>query len=114
MHVCGHVCGCISVCVRGGRVAGCLPVFSLARLHTAAWQLRAGQLNSLDGEKRAREREGKRRRRRGGKKRGGGTLRARPALGTHAHIHTHRNGTFTSPQGAIGVCRLGSCLISSA
>lgn len=42
-------------CVRGGRVAGCLPVFSLARLHTAAWQQRAGQLNSLDGEKRERE-----------------------------------------------------------
>lgn len=43
------MCGCV------GRVAGCLPVFSLAGLHTTAWQQRAGQLNSLDGEKRARE-----------------------------------------------------------
>lgn len=47
-----HVLG-VCVCVR--RVAGCLPVFSLASLHTAAWQRRAGRLNSLDGEKRARE-----------------------------------------------------------
>lgn len=79
---------CVCACV--GRVAGCLPVFSLARLHTAAWQQRAGQLNSLDGEKRAREgREGKgrRRQRRGGKKRGGGTLRARHAW-EHTHTHT--------------------------
>lgn len=53
-----HVCVCVSV----GRVAGCLPVFSLAGLHTAAWQQRAGQLNSLNGERRVREREGKRRR----------------------------------------------------
>ncbi len=53
MYFCACVCVCVSVCV--GRVAGCLPVFSLARLHTAAWQQRAGQLNSLDGEKRARE-----------------------------------------------------------
>ena len=60
-----RVCVCVNMyvdvsrvaCV--GRVAGCLPVFSLAELHTAAWQRRAGQLNSLDREKRAREgREG--------------------------------------------------------
>lgn len=42
-----------------GRVAGRLPVFSLARLHTAAWQQSAGQLNSLDGEKRAGEGRGR-------------------------------------------------------
>jgi len=47
---------CVHVCV--GRVAGYLPVFSLARLHTAAWQQRAGQLNSLDEEKRAKEGRG--------------------------------------------------------
>lgn len=29
-------------------------MFSLAGLHTAAWQQKAGQLNSLDGEKRVR------------------------------------------------------------
>lgn len=51
MCMCMHVFVCVCV----GRVAGCLPVFSLAGLHTAAWQQRAGQLNSLDGEKRARE-----------------------------------------------------------
>lgn len=65
------------MCVCVGRAAGCLPVFSLAELHTAAWQRRAGQLNSLDGEKRARERSEEEEER--GKKRGGGTLRARRA-----------------------------------
>lgn len=49
----------VRLCVCVGRVAGCLPVFSLAKLHTAAWQQRAGQLNSLDGEKRVREGRGK-------------------------------------------------------
>lgn len=49
------MCMPVHVCARVGQVAGCLPVFSLARLHTAAWQQRAGQLNSLDGEKRVRE-----------------------------------------------------------
>lgn len=65
--VCERVCAdmyvdvffCVRLCVCVGRVAGCLPVFSLAKLHTAAWQQRAGQLNSLDGEKRAREGRGK-------------------------------------------------------
>lgn len=54
-----HLCICcifLYVCVCVWRVAGCLPVFSLAGLHTAAWQQKAGQLNSLDGEKRARGR----------------------------------------------------------
>lgn len=71
----------LRVCV--GRVAGCLPVFSLAELHTAAWQQKAGQLNSLDGEKRARdgrkEEEEVRR-----KRRGGGTLRG--------HMHAPPSG----------------------
>lgn len=53
--ICVCVCECVEVCMCVWRVAGCLPVFSLAGLHTAAWQRRAGQLNSLDGEKRARE-----------------------------------------------------------
>lgn len=71
VRTCMWMCACVCVC--GGRVAGCLLVFSLAGLHTAAWQRRAGQLNSLDGEKRARQgREEEER----GKKRGGGALRA--------------------------------------
>lgn len=74
-----YVLQCVCVCV--GRVAGCLPVFSLAELHTAAWQQRAGQLNSLDSEKSARG-KGKRRRRKG-KKRGGGDIKEQTYLGTH-------------------------------
>lgn len=88
-----RVYGCVHACV--GRVAGCLLVFSLAEFHTAAWQQRAGQLNSLDGEKRARQRREEEER---GKKRGGGTLRAwRARAHTPAHQHTLR--LFACPPG---------------
>lgn len=56
MYVNVFLCMYVYVCAYvWGEWRGCLPIFSLARLHTAAWQQRAGQLNSLDGEKSARE-----------------------------------------------------------
>lgn len=67
-------------------MAGCLPVFSLAGLHTAAWQQKAGQLNSLDGEKRGRgeeEEEERGQEERWRDRKGPGAL-----VGTHIHTST--------------------------
>lgn len=81
-----------------GEWRGCLLVFSLAEFHTAAWQQRAGQLNSLDGEKRARQRREEEEEEERGKKRGGGTLRARRAR-AHTPAHQHTPRLFACPPG---------------
>lgn len=90
------------MCVCGGQVVGCLPVFSLARLHTAAWQRRAGQLNSFGKEEESKRGKG----RRGGAERWR-DFRGETCLSTHVHSHactmTHSSHLHTlwDPEGCM-------------
>ena len=98
-HACVYAYVCVYVCLCVGQVVGRLPVFSLARLHTTAWQQRAGQLNSF-----GRGEESERGKGRGGEKVrreveglwGPDVLecththtRAHTHTRTHTHTHTH-------------------------